>query len=37
MPNVSLNYNIVLARRIFFMGQPGSNKSENAMAIADYF
>jgi hypothetical protein len=25
------------ARRIFFMGQPGSNKTENAMAIADYF
>ena len=27
----------ILARRIFFMGQPGSSKQENAMAIADYF
>ena len=25
-----------IGRRIFFLGQPGSNKTENAMAIADY-
>ena len=24
-------------RRIFFLGTPGSQKTENAMAIADYF
>jgi hypothetical protein len=26
-----------LAHRIFFMGMPGTSKTENAMAIADYF
>ena len=28
---------LILARRIFFIGAPESNKNENAMAIADYF
>jgi len=32
-----MSLNIYLAKRIFLVGPPGSNRKENALALAEYF